>query len=134
MLWTSDGGFRKVDYESLIGGSQMSNLSYVIVSLLCRVLSSVPLGTKRGLFALLWALMSGRFLASRGAVIPALAAMGLADDEVRRSEAALAYGRYRTMDLVSAWHQAVYEQGHWRPHIHEGIRPVAGDLTGFFRL
>jgi len=78
--------------------------------------------------------MSGRFLASRGAVIPALAAMGLADDEVRRSEAALAYGRYRTMDLVSAWHKMVYEQGHFRRHSHEGIHPVAGDLTGFFRL
>jgi hypothetical protein len=111
----------------------MSNLSYVIISLLCRVLSSVPIGTNRGLFMVLWALLSGRFLASRGAVFPAIAAMGLADAEVRRAEAALAYGRFRTSDLVSAWHQIVVEQGHWQPHRYEGVCPVSGDLSGFYR-
>ena len=110
----------------------MSNLSYVIVTLLCRVLLSVPIGTNRGLFTVLWALLSGRFLASRGAVFPA-AALGLPDAEVRRAEAALAYGRFRTSDLVSDWHQIVREQGHWRPHSYEGIRPVASDLSGFYR-
>jgi hypothetical protein len=111
----------------------MSNLSYEITSLLCRVLSSVPVGTNRGLFILLWALLSGRFLASRGAVFPAIASMGLANDEVRRAEASLAHGRFRTSDLVSAWHQVVREQGHWQPHRHEGISPVSGDLSGFYR-
>jgi len=111
----------------------MSTLHYEIVTLLCRVLSSVPIGTKRGLFTVLWALLSGRFLASRGAVIPALAALGLADAEVRRAEAALAYGRFRTSDLVSAWHQVVREEGHWQSHRYEGVRPVSGDLSGFYR-
>jgi hypothetical protein len=111
----------------------MSNLSYTIVGLLCQVLSPVPIGTRRGLFSLLWALLSGRFLASRGAVFPALSALGLPPEEVRRAEAALAYGSYRTSDLVSAWHQAVREAGHWRPHSHDGIHPVACDLVGFYR-
>lgn len=111
----------------------MSNLHYVIVALMCRVLASVPLGTKRGLFTLFWALLSGRFLTSRGAVIPALSAMKLADAEVRRAAAALAWGSFRTCDLVSAWHQFVREQGHWRAHSYEGVRPVACDLTGFYR-
>jgi DDE superfamily endonuclease len=111
----------------------MSNLSDVIVSLLCRVLSSVPIGTNRGLFTLLWALISGRFLGSRGAVFPAVAALGLADAEVRRAEAALAYGSFRTSELVSDWHKIVREQGHWRPHSYEGIHPVACDLTAFYR-
>jgi hypothetical protein len=111
----------------------MSNLHYEIVSLLCRILSSVPVGTKRGLFTVLWALLSGRFLASRGAVIPAIAALGLAPAEVRRAEAALAYGRFRTSDLVAAWHQMAREAGHWQPHRHEGIRPVPCDLTAFYR-
>jgi DDE superfamily endonuclease len=111
----------------------MSKLSDVIVSLLCRVLSSVPIGTNRGLFTVLWALLSGRFLASRGAVFPALAALGLADAEVRRAEAALTYGSFRTSDLVSDWHKIVREQGHWRPHSYEGIQPVACDLSAFYR-
>jgi hypothetical protein len=111
----------------------MSHLSYVIVALLCRVLASVPLGTNRGLFTLLWALLSGRFLPSRGAVFPALMAMGLVPAEVRRCEAALATGRFQTADLVSAWRKQVQEAGKWRPHCYEGIRPVACDLVGFFR-
>ena len=111
----------------------MSNLRYEIIALLCRVLSSVPIGTNRGLFALLWALLSGRLLASRGAVFPALAAMRLADAEVRRSEAALANGRFKTQDLVSDWHKVVGEQGKWWPHSYEGVQPVACDLSGFER-
>src|SRR4051794_2908347 len=130
---TSGGCFRKVGCDKLTGGNRMSNLSDVIVTLLCRVLSTVPIGTNRGLFALLWALLSGRFLATRGAVFPALAALGLTDAEVHRAEAALAYGCFRTSDLVSDWHHLVREQGHWRPHRYEGIRPVACDLSGFYR-
>ena len=111
----------------------MSNLSYVLVTLLCQMLASVPLGTNQGLFTLLWALLCGRFLASRGAVFPALAAMGLTNEEVRRSEAALANGHFQTQELVSAWNKIVHAQGKWRPHCYEGIRPVACDLTAFFR-
>jgi hypothetical protein len=66
-------------------------------------------------------------------VFPALLALGLAPEEVHRAEAALAYGSYRTQDCVSAWHRIVREQGHWRPHCYDGIRPVACDLTGFYR-
>lgn len=111
----------------------MSTLSYAIVALLCQVLAPVRIGTRRGLFILLWALMSGRFLGSRGAVFPALFALGLTPAEVRRAEAALAKGSYRTSDLVSAWHQLVRESGHFRLHSYEGVRPVSGDLTGFYR-
>lgn len=111
----------------------MSTLSYAIVARLCQVLDRVPLGTNRGLFTLLWALLSGRFLASRGAVFPALAALRIEDAQVRRAEAALAYGRFCTQDLVSAWHKTVQKEGQWRAHCHEGIRPVPCDLVGFYR-
>ena len=111
----------------------MSNVAYEIVALLCRILSAVPLGTNRGLFTLMWALLSGRFLPSRGAVFPALAALELPASEVRRAEAALAYGRFQTQELVRDWHQSVGEAGRFRPPCYEGIRPVACDLSGFYR-
>src|SRR5207249_4537637 len=111
----------------------MSNLRYEIIGLLCRVLSSVPIGTRRGLFTLLWALLSGRFLGSRGAVFPAIVAMGLEAGEVRRSGAALTSGHFKTQNLVSDWRKAVREQGKWRPHSYEGVRPVSCDLSGFER-
>jgi hypothetical protein len=81
----------------------------------------------------LWALLCGRFLESRGAVFPALAALELSASVVRRAEAALAYGRFQTKDLVAAWHKSIKEAGRWQPHDYEGIRPVACDLSGFYR-
>src|SRR5919197_1199893 len=97
------------------------------------LLADVPVGTNRGLFWLLWALISGRFLLSRGAVFPALADGGLPTDAVRRSGAALAYGRWAIETLVRAWHQVVQQEGRWHAHTDEGFRPVACDLVGFFR-
>jgi hypothetical protein len=111
----------------------MSTLSYVIVPILCQILASVPMGTNRGLFVLLWALLSGRFLPTRGAVFPALSALGLTPAEVRRSEAALAYGQFQSADLFANWQTYVQKQGEFQPQEHEGIRPVAADLTGFYR-
>ena len=81
----------------------MSPIVYRISVLLGVLLAEVPVGTNLGLFWLLWALISGRFLLSRGAVFPALADGGLAAAAVRRSGAALAYGRWAVQPLVRAW-------------------------------
>jgi hypothetical protein len=111
----------------------MSTIVYRISLLLGAILADVPVGTNLGLFWLLWALISGRFLLSRGAVFPALADGGLSADAVRRSGAALAYGRWAIQTLVRAWHQVVEQEGCWQAHCYEGFRPVACDLVGFFR-
>jgi hypothetical protein len=111
----------------------MSTIVYRISVLLGAILADVPVGTNLGLFWLLWALISGRFLLSRGAVFPALADGGLPADAVRRSGAALAYGRWAIQTLVRAWHQVVEQEGIWQAHCYEGFRPVACDLVGFFR-
>jgi len=111
----------------------MSTIVYRIAVLLGAIVADVPVGTNLGLFWLLWALISGRFLLSRGAVFPALADGGLSADAVRRSGAALAYGRWAIQTLVRAWHQVVQQEGRWHAHSYEGFRPVACDLVGFFR-
>ena len=111
----------------------MSTIVYRISALLGVILAAVPVGTNLGLFWLLWALISGRFLLSRGAVFPALAAGGLPADAVRRSGAALADGRWAIQPLVRAWRQVVEQEGRWHAHRYDGFRPVACDLVGFFR-
>ena len=111
----------------------MSTIVYRISVLLGVLLAEVPVGTNLGLFWLLWALISGRFLLSRGAVFPALADGGLPAEAVRRSGAALAYGRWAIQTLIQAWHQVVQQEGYWQAHRYEGFRPVACDLVGFFR-
>ena len=111
----------------------MPALVYRICALLSQVLTHVPVGTNLGLLHLLLSLLSGRFLAARGAVFPALDGLGLTPEEVRRSEAALCYGRWQTTDLLGGWQRAVAQEGQFVPCEYEGVRPVACDLSAFFR-
>ena len=111
----------------------MSSLLYRINSALARVVAGVPIGTNLGLFHLLWMLLSGRLLQSRGAVIPGLADLGLAADAVRRCWAALAYGQWHAFRVLEAWEQLVREEGCFQPHQYGDYRPVACDVVGFFR-
>jgi hypothetical protein len=111
----------------------MSATVYRISLMLSSVLRDVPVGTNLGLFHLLWTLLTGRLLASRGAVIPALADTGLPAPAVRRAWAALATGHWEIEPLLAHWQHLVQSEGHWQPHCHGGYRPVAADLVGFFR-
>lgn len=111
----------------------MSTIVDRISVVLSAIVAEVPVGTNLGLFWLLWALISGRFLLSRGAVFPALADGGMPAEAVRRSGAALAYGRWAIQTLVQAWQRVVQREGRWHASSYEGFRPVACDLVGFFR-
>src|SRR5262249_10515811 len=111
----------------------MSTIVYRISVLLSAIRADVPVGTTLGLFWLLWALLSGRFLLSRGAVFPALADGGLSAAAGRRSGAALAYGRWAIQTLVQAWHQVVQQEGRWHAHRYAGSPPVVCDRVGIFR-
>lgn len=111
----------------------MSSILYRINHVLSCVVAHVPLGTNLGLFHLLWTLLSGRLLQSRGAVIPALADFGLGAAAVRRAWAALAYGRWGIAQLLAAWQRVVQDDRQWQAHRHGGYRPVACDLVGFWR-
>jgi len=111
----------------------MHETVYRVMRLLCAVVAAVPLGTNLGLVCVLWTLVSGQLLATRGAVIPGLSALGLPAPAVRRAWAALGQGRWTSAALLDHWRQAVEQEGRWRAHEHEGYRPVAVDLTGFWR-
>jgi hypothetical protein len=111
----------------------MAAIVYRIGWLLEQVLASVPIGTNLDVFQLLLALLSGRFLLSRGAVFPALADLGLPKEAVRRAASALAYGRVPVNTLLVAWQQIVRQEGRFVSHRHAGYTPVACDLIGFFR-
>jgi hypothetical protein len=111
----------------------MSFPVYRINALLSSMLQHVSVGTNLALFHLTWTLLSGRLLPSRGALTPALDAAGLPPAAVRRATAALAYGRWEIAPLLAAFARTVQTDGVWAPHSHDGWRPVACDLVGFFR-
>lgn len=111
----------------------MQERVYRVVGVLCAVVAAVPIGTNLGLVHLLWMLVSGRLLASRGAVIPGLSATGLSEPAVRRAWAALGQGNWTSAGLLTRWRRHVEQAGVWRAHEYEGYRPVAVDVTGFWR-
>jgi hypothetical protein len=111
----------------------MEAVVYRVLTVLCAVVAPVPIGTNRALVDLFWMLLSGRLLTSRGALIPALSGLGWPAARVRRAWAALGRGAWRCDDLLDHWRTVVAREGHWQPQEHGGYRPVAVDLTGFWR-
>jgi len=111
----------------------MSDSTYVLMALLNATLASVHIGTNWDLYHVLWSIMSGRLLATRGAIIPALYDFGLNAREANRAERALVTTSWSLNEMVADYHATVKAQGHWQPIRHEGYRAVAIDLTGFFR-
>ncbi len=67
----------------------MPEAVYRMLTLVSTLVVTVPVGTNLGLVHLLWMLVSGQLLATRGAVIPGLSACGLSRRAVRR-----AWGRW----------------------------------------
>ena len=57
----------------------MSEAVYQVMTALSTLVTPLPMGPNLGLLHLLWTLVSGRLLASRGALFPALQETGLSD-------------------------------------------------------
>jgi len=111
----------------------MPKAVYRMLTLLCSLVAPLPIGTNLGLLHLVWMLVSGQLLATRGAVIPGLSGAGLSARAVRRAWAALGQGDWTSGRLLARWQALVSAEGRWQPHRHGGYAPVAVDLTGFWR-
>ena len=97
------------------------------------VVQGLPVGTNFALLQLMWVMLQGRLLVSRGAIFPALTGSGLSWRAARRCWAAMRYGAWESSELIEAWGQYVVSQGQWREHEHDGYRGVAVDVTAFWR-
>lgn len=111
----------------------MSAASESTIHALAYVVKQVPVGTNLALLHLLWGMLSGAFLKSRGAVFSALLFAGFTAVQIRRVGQALRNGAWHIDDLITAWRTYVQNEGIWRSHRYEGYRPVAVDVTTFWR-
>ena len=111
----------------------MSTASHKTIQVLEHIVKVLPVGTNLALLHLMWALVNGSFLKSRGAVHSALAASGFDKGEIRRSWQALRYGVWHISELINRWRQLVLTEGHWQPRSHAGYRPISVDITAFWR-
>ena len=97
------------------------------------VVQGLPVGTNFALLQLMWVMLQGQLLVSRGGIFPALIAGGFSWPVARRCWAAMRYGAWESSDLIEAWRKYVETQGIWQEHEHNGYRGVAVDLTAFWR-
>jgi hypothetical protein len=103
------------------------------ITVLSALLSRLPIGTNLALLHVFWALLSGQLLPSRGALFPALKAIGLHDEAVRRAWTAVAKGGWQIAHLLKRWRCHVTEGPEWKRHVYEGYKPVVADITAFWR-
>lgn len=103
------------------------------IQALAAVVKELPIGTNLALYQFLWMLVSGRLHSSRGALFPALQAMGLKEKEVRRSWAAFRYGVWAIGTMLSTWQ--AYVEGHeqWQVHQYAEYHVKAVDITAYWR-
>jgi hypothetical protein len=104
-----------------------------IISVLDELLVDLPIGTNVAMIHTFWALLSGQLLNSRGALFPALTAIGLEDDEVRRAWTAVSKGVWQTNPLLKQWRKQVKRLPEWKRREYEDYKPVAADVTAFWR-
>ena len=111
----------------------MHEVVYCVMSRLCALVEPVSVGTNLGLVQVFWMLVTGQLLLTRGAVVPALSASGLAAPAVRRAWASLVHGAWTSAALLAAWERQVRREGLWEPRQHAGYQALVADITGFWR-
>ena len=75
------------------------------------VVQEVPVGMNYALLQLMWVMVQGRLLVSRGVIFPALTGSGFSWSEARRCWAAMRYGVWESRELIDGWRQYVERQG-----------------------
>ena len=111
----------------------MSTASEKTIQVFEQVVKGLPVGTNLALLHMLWALITGSFLSSRGAIFPALQRCGFSREESYRSWQAMVQGTWGIGRLVENWRGYVMEQGRWQANSYEGYRALAIDITAFWR-
>ena len=104
------------------------------IAVLQIVVQGVPVGTNLALLQLMWTIINGSFLASRGAIFPALQANGFTAGESRRIWQAFRQGKWRVDECLSQFRAYVLSQEEWVSHEYEGYKPVALDWTAIWRF
>lgn len=101
--------------------------------MLIELTQDLPIGTNLALLHFLWMLVSGALLPQRGALFPALKAIGLSDEASRRAWAAFRGGVWQIGVLLRLWQRQIERLPDWQEHRHEGYRAIVADITAFWR-
>ena len=106
---------------------------YRTATFLSQLVEKLPVGTNLALAHLLFTLLAGHFLQSRGALFPALTAAGLDPKQVCRAVVALREGAWSTQSLLERLHFLLREERKSQPVRIGNWKPLLLDWVGFFR-
>lgn len=104
-----------------------------IITAIVYILQDVPIGTNLGIARMLWSMVNGSFLVSRGAIHSGLNENGLERREISESWSALRYGSWQINNLLAYWQNYVTSQRVWRAQYYERYRVKSVDITAFWR-
>lgn len=111
----------------------MDTASGQILLVLEYLVKPITIGTNLALLQLMWAMINGSFLTSRGAVHSALQQLGLEEQGIGRSWRALRKGMWSIDELLLRWQKWVLRETEWQVKKHDGWEAVAIDVTTFWR-
>ncbi len=111
----------------------MDTASTQILLVLEFLVKPVQIGTNLALVQLMWAMLNGSFLESRGAIHTALFGSGYDRQTIQRCWRALRYGVWSIEELVMRWQVWMEQETMWQAHRYDGWQPVAFDITTFWR-
>jgi hypothetical protein len=103
------------------------------MNVLVALTEGLPIGTNLALLHFLWMLVSGALLPQRGALFPALQAIGLSEQATRRAWAAFRRGAWQIAIILRLWQEQVEGLPGWQVHRYEGYRAITVDVTAFWR-
>lgn len=112
----------------------MTTASEKMIQAIQHVVKQMGIGTNRNLFTLLWAMVSGQFLLSRGTVHLALKLGGCTDAETKRASNALRTGQWQIGELIDKWRHYIEQEAKWERKEYEGWYGVVADVVVFPRL
>ncbi len=89
----------------------MSTASVKTIQIMSQIVNELPVGTNLALLHLMWAMVNGSFLESRGAIHSALTAAGFDDEEVSRGWQALRSGVWSIEEMIERGRDIVLSEG-----------------------
>lgn len=105
----------------------------ITAAFLATLLHKLPIGTNLALAQLLFVVMAGYLIQSRGALLPALLAAGLDPKQSCRAMGALREGAWSINPLLQRLSQLIQDQNQAQPVRIGPWRPLLLDWLGFFR-
>lgn len=103
------------------------------MKLLVILTEGISVGTNLAFVQFMWMLVSGALLPNRGAIFPALKAIGLTDEATRRAWVAFRKGVWKIAIVLRIWQAHIEGFAGWQVHRHEGYVVIAVDITAFWR-